>query len=384
MLKSLDRVQMLIPVEKLAHDVPVDHRHVETLRKSICTYGHLDPILVWTEGNKIIDGFHRYEALRLEGAKDVLCDLVNLSEEEFFDARITSAVTHEAVTFARIVVWAKESFSLTRWKNKIKPSVAFRVNKDIESLSRTFSSSELEELQLWVSHKAEIWGLPEFQIARFLEIEEIIRPEFITMVRDRGSSLTPAKLEVICKNISDPRAQKAFAERVKIHDIDFKTLRTMVVDYKHMPSSEKQKFLETPLKERFVREPSIKTPEQIAQEAAINKLTKERSDLNNLMYRLDALIKSLKGCESLKDKHIDLWKEINDLIKTLYMELPSYIDNPDKIISDLQNQIKKLKEQNIALSTENDSLKASLTRLKRLHGYRQNIEDFEIQSRKTS
>lgn len=68
-MNSIDRVELRIPLTQLVHDVSVERGHVVMLKSSIQQVGQLSPILVWEQGNNIIDGFHRVEALRELGGK---------------------------------------------------------------------------------------------------------------------------------------------------------------------------------------------------------------------------------------------------------------------------------------------------------------------------
>lgn len=110
---------MTINPNELVIDLPVDDAHVQELMNSLQKNGRMvEPVTVWLQGMRIINGFHRTEAAKRLGWESMPCLIQDLTEDEFWDARIIAAKPHKAVEPARMAAWMLES-----WRNSFPDNV---------------------------------------------------------------------------------------------------------------------------------------------------------------------------------------------------------------------------------------------------------------------
>ncbi len=104
---------MTINPNELVIDLPVDDAHVQELMNSLQKNRRMvEPVTVWLQGMRIINGFHRTEAAKRLGWESMPCLIQDLTEDEFWDARIIAAKPHKEVESARLAAWMLES-----WRN---------------------------------------------------------------------------------------------------------------------------------------------------------------------------------------------------------------------------------------------------------------------------
>lgn len=250
-LPEVNSIAEIIPLNKIYYDAPVDEIHVETLKAQLQASGQLSPITLWRGRNEIIDGFHRCEAMRQLGIRSAKCLLVSLSEEEFYDARITSAKAHQGVQFSRVVIWTRQVFSRTPWAEKLgmnNISLAFRaeevgryterasIHKELVG-SGLLTEEEVYELYNWVMQKATIWGLSPLQVSKMLALAQGVPDEIIAQTSPTGP-FTRAHLRHLVNHVPDPQARQEIIERV-IRD-ELKPRETLYISRQHAQATTPQ------------------------------------------------------------------------------------------------------------------------------------------------
>jgi hypothetical protein len=160
-------------------DWTVDLDHVLALEKSIQNMdGIQQPVNVWSEGNLIVDGFHRVKAaqnLYKRGIKHQVPILVKVyTENEFWEMRVISARQHERITIDRIQDWiAKcwetdphyEDSSYLGALDYFRSIVLHEEKKGFLSAYDEEEEGDFESLKNWVDDKARLWGLDAFDLA---------------------------------------------------------------------------------------------------------------------------------------------------------------------------------------------------------------------------
>ena len=102
---------MTINPNELVIDLPVDDAHVQELMESLQKNGRMfEPVTVWLQGMRIVNGFHRTEAAKRLGWESMPCLVQDSTEDEFWDARIIAAKPHKEVEPKRLAAWMLESW----------------------------------------------------------------------------------------------------------------------------------------------------------------------------------------------------------------------------------------------------------------------------------
>ena len=134
---------MTINPNELVIDLPVDDAHVQELMTSLQKNGRMvEPVTVWLQGMRIINGFHRTEAAKRLGWESMPCLIQDLTEDEFWDARIIAAKPHKEVEPERMAAWMLES-----WRNSFGLN-SINVDALNELLDRFGITDRLSEEQL--------------------------------------------------------------------------------------------------------------------------------------------------------------------------------------------------------------------------------------------
>jgi hypothetical protein len=72
--------------------------------------GIIQPVTLWLQGMRVIDGFHRSVAAQRLGWNEIPCYVVDCNEDAFWDARIQSARQHHKIENERLTAWIVESW----------------------------------------------------------------------------------------------------------------------------------------------------------------------------------------------------------------------------------------------------------------------------------
>lgn len=195
---KIEAIEEDVPVERLHHDIPVDEAHVQLLMESIRQMGQLAPLLVRLETYELIDGFHRAEALRRLGIERALCRVITCTDEEFNDARITSAILHKSVDFGRVALWMFAAWEQAGWEGKffhveVLEYTDYRMwatkhtQKELKQffLDDGHTEEEIEQVQAWVRRKCAVWGVSLERLRNIMSTAAFIPRHLSARVRDR-------------------------------------------------------------------------------------------------------------------------------------------------------------------------------------------------------
>lgn len=398
-LKEIERVEIAIALNELVHNVPVDKNHVLTLVRSIEQSGQLSPLLVWTRGNQITDGFHRLEALRKLGANTAICNLIECSEEEFRDARITSAVTHKGVSFARVVTWTREVFNDTPWVSKIKSAEAFHLERAVQypkGYRRTLRGSgltteELEELLGWVRNKSAIWGLKSEQIANMLDLADITAPILIPLVRERHKQrekvLTRPMLRTIVSQVPDHQVQEALVNKAMAESLKENEVKSLVLSYANVQTQEQRTAI---LSTSWLEELARRTPKPIRldeltenERRQMEEETVRSSERFRISMNITTILDIAKNLPDLPvSNNPDLKLALDKVIKQLLIGITQYQGERVDIVESLQSQIEQLSGENLSLRNEIAQLNRNLTSLRNTLGIAHRISGEEHRLRR--
>ena len=107
-------IMMVNPAE-IVIDMPVDEVNINQKMDSMRERGIIQPVTLWLQGMRVIDGFHRTVAAQRLGWQEIPCYVVDCSEDAFWDARIQSARQHHKIENERLNAWILESWKTTEW-----------------------------------------------------------------------------------------------------------------------------------------------------------------------------------------------------------------------------------------------------------------------------
>lgn len=157
---------MMVDPNELVIDMPLDDKNVKTKMESLAANGVIQPVTVWLQGMRIIDGFHRTEAARRLGWTAIPCHVIDCSEDAFWDARIQSARQHHAIESDRLTAWMVESWKQTPWGESLSMlEQAWTIIKRKElGYVRKPVVDERKSIIDWFKEKAHRWGIPEYEI----------------------------------------------------------------------------------------------------------------------------------------------------------------------------------------------------------------------------
>lgn len=119
---------MKVNPNELVIDLPVDEANVQKKMDSMRLDGVVgQPIAIWLNGSRIIDGFHRTVAAQRLGWAEIDCVVTDCDEERFWDLRIQSAKQHASIEQKRLEAWIVACWNSTEWDDEL-------IQSDIQTL----------------------------------------------------------------------------------------------------------------------------------------------------------------------------------------------------------------------------------------------------------
>lgn len=167
---------MMVDPNELVVDMPVDDSHIQELMDSLRKTGRMiEPVSVWLQGMRIINGFHRIEAAKRLGWTTLPALIQDCTEDEFWDARIIAAKPHYRIESARLAQWMMQSWMQTKWHTggELYQSMLVQVWEVIAKPNATYPKREVKgesvEVLAWFEDKALRWGISVGEIADKLQ-----------------------------------------------------------------------------------------------------------------------------------------------------------------------------------------------------------------------
>lgn len=128
---------MMVNPNEIVIDMPVDEQNVLQKMESMRERGIIQPVTLWLQGMRVIDGFHRSVAAQRLGWNEIPCYVVDCNEDAFWDARIQSARQHHRIENERLRSWMIESWKSTQWykPDSVSDDLLEKYHKSPEFLS---------------------------------------------------------------------------------------------------------------------------------------------------------------------------------------------------------------------------------------------------------
>lgn len=140
-----DNQVVKVQVARLEIDLPLDANNVTEKAASMRASGLIQPLTLWQQDLRVIDGFHRIAAAKLLGWTDIDAIVKDVSEEAFWDARIQSARQHATISDDRLAVWVSACWQSSEWPAKLDLS-KWRPGVDDAAWGTRFRKRDTREL----------------------------------------------------------------------------------------------------------------------------------------------------------------------------------------------------------------------------------------------
>lgn len=394
--KLITRTELQVSVDQLRHNVPVDWEHVGVLARSIKKSGQLAPLLLCFQNIEIIDGFHRLEALRLLKADTAHVNLIECSQEEFRDARITSAVTHKGVVFPRVVKWAQESFEASPWVNKMQGAEAFHLDRANQfprpyrqALRRGLTPEDILNITGWVRDKSAVWGLKPEVIANMLDLADLTAPSLIPHVGPKHdpetSTVTRATLRHLVTGVSDHPAQEAIIRKAVAEKYTEAEVNRLIAAYARAGTpEEQQQVLSTVWLTPPKPEPVYIRGNEEGRQEQMREIERgrERFRIEMAATQIAEMAGVIPGLKI--DNHPDLKELLDGAINMMLIAVAEYQGSDVDVIRDMRERIRTMEEKAKGLRSENLLLKRNNTALRKAMSLSQLIIEEESDLRKDS
>lgn len=362
-LKDLPKRYGPVEVSLLKHDEPINLANVAIKKASLLKNGQLQPIGVGVSDSEILgifDGLNRQRAMEELGIQSVDCVLVEMTLEQFRDARIAStAEQHPSLEFARVVGLVRESFAETVFAESIEAYDAFTISGLKSSRVSILNLRQIAELEKWVSDKSKAWGIDRTKIANWLSVADLVTaPELITEVRDvkgqESGFLTTDKLWAIAETVSDPDQQRAFVAKVKAEKLNESAVYDLMDEVRHAPDEQRVRLLQTNWV-KIEKEIRLRKQQEKLSRARVFQQEMERRVQEDWSERqIEAVIRGIRFAihdipELDLDRNPDLAEKLERIVNDLTIALAKARGGSESPISRLGDEIKKLRLENFEL-----------------------------------
>lgn len=205
-------VDCMVPTELIDHEeVPVKKEWAEDLAAQMNEMaelrggtGQLSPIILGQiEGEssfKIIDGFHRDAALKLNGEDHVYATVKQTDWDELYDVRIFTAKDHAHVRFSRVVQWIREVWELSGLSDQLTVEQAVLMYRfDTDGSKHGLDPDYVGKAKAWIKRKEELWGMAAMTFHGYLKVAEHVDPALVHSTREKtsGKSLEAPTQQII-------------------------------------------------------------------------------------------------------------------------------------------------------------------------------------------
>lgn len=265
-------VDCWVPTELIDHEeVPVNEEWARKLAEDMedeATNGGTGqqvPILLgYVEGEdrlKIIDGFHRDAALKINGQERVYCAVQSKDWDGLFDDRILTAKDHAHVRFSRVVKWIHEVWQYSGLDQKMGIKQAILLYKyQLEGKKLDLEPEDVKAARVWVARKEKQWGMKALTIYHHLKVAETVNPDLVYSAREkkRGDVLEAPTQQILTAFAdllpNNYELQNLVMETAKIHNLKTPQVKTLCSKVKRCTPEEAQEVIAEEKKKQFVPE----------------------------------------------------------------------------------------------------------------------------------
>ena len=214
-------VDCVVPAHLIDYEeVPVKEEWAESLAKQMRESsqgdgdsGQLSSIILGVidglDRFKIIDGFHRDAALRINSEEFRTATVRLVDWNTLYNVRIFTAKDHPHVRFSRVVQWIREAWQFSDLSDKLTVEQAVLLYEFGTSGARLdLDPEDVELARAWVEEKEDKWGLDAMTIREHLKVAEHVDPALVHATREKKNphvllAPTQAILKVFAKHLPD-------------------------------------------------------------------------------------------------------------------------------------------------------------------------------------
>ncbi len=255
-----------LPIDRVDNtDVPIDEgklddliadmraqgeRHGGTGQKSPTRISFVDG----EQLGRIVDGFHRFTALKSLGHSVVYSTVEVLPLDELLDERIRNANVHDNVRFARTAEWMNEAWELHPLSDVVPITSAFQMAhfEDYKGVNYNLTLEDVESCAAWAQQKAEVWGSTPSSLYQVLKSARDVAPELVHNVRPARArvrpdtiNLSPAIVNAFSAKIPEEfDVQRAIAQAVKDNKIPSSSVAKLAEQMSGMTAEAASDYLE--------------------------------------------------------------------------------------------------------------------------------------------
>lgn len=172
---------MMIDPNELVIDLPVDEANVRVKMESLQTSGLIQPVAVWLQDRRIIDGFHRTVAAQRLGWKGIPCYVVDCDEGAFWDARIQSARQHHSIEEDRLQTWIRECWSNSDWPDVIAVMKDGQLRASNPDVIDVFMSNMKGFTAIHPMNRFERWLVEDRKLVHWAELAQLSDKELLAL-----------------------------------------------------------------------------------------------------------------------------------------------------------------------------------------------------------
>lgn len=215
-------VECRVPADLIdSEEVAVDVQHAESLAAqmrdlSVSEHGtgqqaRINVALVPGQSLlKIIDGFHRNAALRINGQTMIDVTAKATNWDGLYDQRIFDAKKHPHLRFSRVVQWMREIWAISGLESEgmALEQAILMYRYDFDGARLGFTPEQAALAKQWVASKEKQWDIAAMTIHGQLKVAEHVDPKLVHATREkkRGDLLeapTQAILKIFSEKIPD-------------------------------------------------------------------------------------------------------------------------------------------------------------------------------------
>lgn len=160
----------------------------------------LTGLIVGEDALRVMDGYHRTATCRALGYDGVFTSSKISTIEDIYDRMIFEGKDHPGISFSRIVLWMKESWSLTEMSKHFELEQALTISGKINKGNRISDDPELVAQAVeWIEAKATKWKLKPMTIHAYMVNTRGVNPEIVLGVRAKtdGRKLTAPTQDMV-------------------------------------------------------------------------------------------------------------------------------------------------------------------------------------------
>lgn len=322
-LGALDQGRMIIEevfiddivVEK---DFPVEPDLVQRYTVMARENGFIPALLLRLNPNgtlSVIDGYHRCAVAAALGLRRIEAQIVECSDQQFWDMRIGSAISHYVISDDRLHLWMLEAWNVSPWAKRndqqlVKAAYQVYTGRDPRKPKGQGGSPDTADLFAWFDERAKMWGRSAGQVAKIVIEKSGLARKFETSILNvatrrgldfEGFAQTSAAFSVLRREPPEKTVNRFIDEK-----IDRKPTRQQV-------ESVRSQAAQTPMGQQRIQHHQA-TSDALAKLGYLQAARYRIEDIVNLTVDLQSMIEQN---EPVKRQIVEFFQAVEELAQRL-------------------------------------------------------------------